>query len=67
MFFLAVLLVQKRWKTARDAYVRDRAKLKKIKTGDAAKRIKKYVYFDNLQFLERTLDLNKYETMISSL
>nr|CAI5856177.1 unnamed protein product [Callosobruchus analis] len=37
----AVLLVQKRWKTSRDAYVRDRAKLKKSKSGDAAKTIKK--------------------------
>ncbi|CAH1955158.1 unnamed protein product [Acanthoscelides obtectus] len=41
MFSFTVLLIQKRWKTARDAYVRDRAKLRKMKSGDSAKHIKK--------------------------
>ncbi|CAH2015608.1 unnamed protein product, partial [Acanthoscelides obtectus] len=57
-----VLLIQKRWKTARDAYVRDRAKLRKINSGDSAKHIKKYIYFENLTFLEKTVDLNKTDT-----
>nr|CAH7715811.1 unnamed protein product [Callosobruchus chinensis]CAH7719688.1 unnamed protein product [Callosobruchus chinensis]CAH7739678.1 unnamed protein product [Callosobruchus chinensis]CAH7766218.1 unnamed protein product [Callosobruchus chinensis] len=61
----AVLLVQKRWKTSRDAYVRDRAKLKKSKSGDAAKTIKKYIYFENLKFLDKTMDLNITESSLT--
>ncbi|CAH0548736.1 unnamed protein product [Brassicogethes aeneus] len=58
----AVQLIQKRWKTARDAYVRDRTKLKKSKSDDAAKSIKKYLYFDILRFLDSTMDLNRSES-----
>nr|CAH7736001.1 unnamed protein product [Callosobruchus chinensis] len=61
----AVLLVQKRWKTSRDAYVRDRAKLKKSKSGDAAKTIKKYIYLKNLKFLDKTMDLNITESSLT--
>nr|CAH7761461.1 unnamed protein product [Callosobruchus chinensis] len=61
----AVLLLQKRWKTSRDAYVRDRAKLKKSKSGDAAKTIKKYIYFENLKFLDKTMDLNITESSLT--
>nr|CAI5850362.1 unnamed protein product [Callosobruchus analis] len=62
---LVILLVQKRWKTSRDAYVRDRAKLKKSKSGDAAKTIKKYIYFENLKFLDKTMDLNITESSLT--
>lgn len=55
--FLIVLLVQKRWKTARDAYVRDQTRLKKLTSAEAAK-IKKYIYYDKLRFLNKTMDLD---------
>ncbi|KAK4881016.1 hypothetical protein RN001_004335 [Aquatica leii] len=58
----AVNLVQRRWKTARDAYVRDKAKLRNTKSGSAAKKFKTYVYFENLKFLDGILDLNMTET-----
>ncbi|KAF5270521.1 hypothetical protein FQR65_LT17839 [Abscondita terminalis] len=61
----AIMLVQKRWKTSRDAYVRDQAKLKKLKSGDAAKTVKKYIYFENLKFLDKTMDLNITESSLT--
>ncbi|XP_031356719.1 uncharacterized protein LOC116180710 [Photinus pyralis] len=59
-----VKIVVQRWRTARDAYRRDRNKVYKTKSGQAAKGIKKYVYFENLRFLDSVLDINNTETSL---
>ncbi|XP_046393794.1 uncharacterized protein LOC124161477 [Ischnura elegans] len=44
--------VQKRWKTARDAYFKSRNKARATKSGSAAAKVIKYIYHDLLQFLD---------------
>ncbi|CAG9858516.1 unnamed protein product [Phyllotreta striolata] len=46
----AIKLIQQRWKSARDAYRRDQSK---IKSGLDDSSFKKYIYFDNLKFLDK--------------
>ncbi|XP_074028507.1 uncharacterized protein [Leptinotarsa decemlineata] len=58
----AVQVVQKRWRTARDAYRRDRNKVKNTKSGQAAKKYKTYIFYDNLKFLDQVMELNSTET-----
>ncbi|CAG9771473.1 unnamed protein product [Ceutorhynchus assimilis] len=58
----AIKLIQQRWKSARDAYRRDKSKVSASKSGQAAKTFKKYIYFENLNFLNKTLDLNETDT-----
>lgn len=50
-------LIQQRWKTARDAFFRCKASMKNTPSGSGAKKIKKYVYYDELSFLNPT-DVN---------
>ncbi|CAG9763646.1 unnamed protein product [Ceutorhynchus assimilis] len=57
----AVAKLQKRWKTVRDAFTRCRAKGKTLKSGSAAKKGAKYIYYENLRFLEKTMELNSTE------
>ncbi|XP_074040033.1 uncharacterized protein [Leptinotarsa decemlineata] len=58
----AVQVVQKRWRTARDAYRRDRNKVKNTKSRQAAKKYKTYIFYDNLKFLDQVMELNSTET-----
>lgn len=55
-------MIQQRWKSARDAYRRDKSKLSTLKSGQAAKTYKKYIYYENLNFLNKTLELNETDT-----
>ena len=43
--------MQRRWKSLRDSYNRERAKQKTVKSGSAASGRKQYVFFDQLSFL----------------
>ncbi|KAG5888281.1 hypothetical protein JTB14_006669 [Gonioctena quinquepunctata] len=43
--------VLQRWKTARDAYVRCRAM--NTKSGSGSEKRKKYIYFENMQFIDK--------------
>lgn len=54
--------MQKRWRTARDAYRRDRNKVTNTKSGQAAKKTKTYIFYDNLKFLDQVMELNSTET-----
>lgn len=62
IYSFTVKVIQQRWKSARDAYRKDRTKIATTKSGQSAKIIKKYIYFENLQFLNKTLDLNETDT-----
>jgi BESS motif len=58
--------VQQRWKTARDAYIRCKATLNNMPSGSGAKKRKKYVYFECMQFLENKRELNTEDSIVSN-
>nr|XP_022904555.1 uncharacterized protein LOC111416693 [Onthophagus taurus] len=45
--------IQQRWKTANDRYVRCRNTLKNTRSGAGGGKLKKYVYFDLMEFLDK--------------
>ncbi|XP_045482794.1 uncharacterized protein LOC123686602 [Harmonia axyridis] len=47
-------LIQQRWKTARDAFFRCKGSMRNTPSGSSAKKMKKYVYYDDLSFLHQT-------------
>lgn len=51
------MLLQKKWRHIRDAYARDLKKQRESKSGSEAKRQRKYVYFDRLQFLSELYEI----------
>jgi len=54
--FFTGTLIQKKWKNLRDCYSREKGKQnKEFKSGAAAIYRKKYVYFENLKFLQSTM------------
>lgn len=55
------MVLQKKWRHIRDAYARDLKKQRESKSGSEAKKQRKYVYFDRLQFLSEL-----YETKPAS-
>lgn len=50
-FFVTGKEVQKRWKNVKDCFARELAVQKKTKSGEPAKKRRKYIYFDTLLFL----------------
>lgn len=44
--------LQRKWKSLRDSYNRELKILKKVETGEGASKKKKYIYFEQLSFLE---------------
>lgn len=51
MLFVLGKDLMKRWKTLRDAFVRELRCVKKVETGVPASKKKKYVFYDHLSFL----------------
>lgn len=51
------MVLQKKWRHLRDAYTRDLKKQRESKSGSEAKRQRKYVYFDRLQFLSELYEI----------
>lgn len=61
--FVTVLDVIAKWRAIRDNYVRSLMKLEQnSKSGSAAKRVKLYVYFDQLAFLNKGRQLRPTES-----
>lgn len=54
-------VVAQRWRTARDAYQRDRKKTSRIKPGQVIKQSKKYIFFDDLKFLDTVYNAHTTE------
>lgn len=50
-FFVSAAQLQRKWKSLRDSYNRERNKLKNIKSGSGASGRKEYIYFKQLSFL----------------
>lgn len=47
-----------KWRSIRDNYVRNRKKIKEAKkSGAAAKKIRRYIYEDQLRFLEKSIEM----------
>ncbi|XKL62922.1 hypothetical protein PGB90_002755 [Kerria lacca] len=55
IFLISAVQYQKKWKSLRDCYMRERRSQKSIKSGSAAKHHKVYVYYENLKFLEAAI------------
>lgn len=51
-FVIAAAQYQKKWKSLRDSYMREKKTQKAIKSGSAAKTHKVYVFYEQLKFLE---------------
>lgn len=51
-FGVSAINLQKKWKSLRDSFNRELKILKKVETGKGASKRKKYIYFDQLLFLE---------------
>lgn len=51
-FFVLATNLQKKWKSLRDSFNRELKTLKKVETGKGASKRKKYLYFEQLLFLE---------------
>ncbi|KAF9406394.1 hypothetical protein HW555_013216, partial [Spodoptera exigua] len=61
-----IKLLQQRWRTARDAFFKTKASMKNQPSGSSAKKFKKYIYYDELMFLNPSTDNDFDESMISS-
>ncbi|KAK7074956.1 hypothetical protein SK128_015336 [Halocaridina rubra] len=48
-------LLQRKWKSLRDCYTRERQRLAKIKSGSSVARKTQYVYYNRLSFLQRVI------------
>ncbi|XP_050663753.1 uncharacterized protein LOC126964596 [Leptidea sinapis] len=59
------LSLQMKWKNIRDTFTRELRRLKGAKSGSAAKRKSAYIYFDQLQFLMPTLEINETSASLS--
>ncbi|XP_050666763.1 uncharacterized protein LOC126966644 [Leptidea sinapis] len=59
------LSFQKKWKNIRDIFTRELRRRKGDKIGSAAKRKSAYIYFDQLQFLMPTLEINETSASLS--
>ncbi|XP_050677748.1 uncharacterized protein LOC126974334 [Leptidea sinapis] len=59
------LSLQKKWKNIRDTFMRELKRRKGAKSGSAAKRKSAYIYFDQLQFLMPTLEINETSASLS--
>lgn len=51
------MVLQKKWRHIRDSFARELKKQRESKSGSAAKRHRKYVYFDRLQFLSELYEI----------
>ncbi|KAJ8953869.1 hypothetical protein NQ314_007196 [Rhamnusium bicolor] len=66
-FFVSGKEVIRRWTNLRDCFVKSNMKIKATKnSGSAAKKIKKYVYSDQLQFLKKLYEARQTEDSFQS-
>ncbi|XP_039748889.1 uncharacterized serine-rich protein C215.13-like [Pararge aegeria] len=56
-------LLRQRWKSARDGYFKTKANMKKAPSGSGAKTVTKYIYFKELNFLDRITENEVSESM----